>query len=126
MTLSFWLRDYLYIPLGGNRGPEWRISVNIIITMLLGGLWHGAAWTFVAWGLYHGVGQVIGRQRRRRPREPRGLPAEPQSRGPGGLGPVRHLPARLRRMAVLPGRPPWETPARCCRASSWVGAPRRS
>ena len=41
MTLSFWLRDYLYIPLGGNRGTEWRVSVNIIITMLLGGLWHG-------------------------------------------------------------------------------------
>jgi D-alanyl-lipoteichoic acid acyltransferase DltB (MBOAT superfamily) len=80
MTLSFWLRDYLYIPLGGNRGPEWRISVNILITMLLGGLWHGAAWTFVAWGLFHGVGQVIGRQRRR-VREARGLPAEPQTRG---------------------------------------------
>jgi D-alanyl-lipoteichoic acid acyltransferase DltB (MBOAT superfamily) len=78
MTLSGWLRDYLYIPLGGNRGPEWRICVNILITMLLGGLWHGAAWTFVGWGLYHGIGQIIGRQRRRwraahnRPLEPSG------------------------------------------------------
>ncbi|MBV8463551.1 MAG: MBOAT family protein, partial [Acidimicrobiales bacterium] len=80
ITLSFWLRDYLYIPLGGNLGPEWRVSVNIILTMLLGGLWHGAAWTFVAWGLYHGVGQVVGRERRRR-REALGLPVDPQNRG---------------------------------------------
>ncbi len=64
ITLSFWLRDYLYVPLGGNRGSEWRVSRNILITMVLGGLWHGAAWTFVIWGLYHGVGQVIGRRRR--------------------------------------------------------------
>ncbi len=80
MTLSFWLRDYLYIPLGGNRGPEWRVSVNIILTMLLGGLWHGAAWTFVLWGLFHGVGQVVGR-RRRQVRAAHGLPVEPQTRG---------------------------------------------
>ena len=79
ITLSFWLRDYLYIPLGGNRGTEWRISVNILITMLLGGLWHGAAWTFVAWGAYHGIGQVIGRQRRRS-RIARGLSPEPVGR----------------------------------------------
>ncbi len=64
ITLSFWLRDYLYVPLGGNRGPEWRVSVNILVTMLLGGLWHGASWNFIAWGLYHGVGQVLGRRRR--------------------------------------------------------------
>ena len=79
ITLSFWLRDYLYIPLGGNRGTEWRISVNILITMLLGGLWHGASWTFVFWGAYHGVGQVIGR-RRRPARVAAGLPAEPEGR----------------------------------------------
>src|ERR1700712_2705659 len=55
MTLSQFLRDYLYIPLGGNRrGPTWRY-VNLMITMLLGGLWHGAAWTFVAWGALHGA-----------------------------------------------------------------------
>ncbi len=76
ITLSFWLRDYLYIPLGGNRGSEWRVSVNILVTMLLGGLWHGASWTFVFWGAYHGVGQIIGR-RRRAVRTARGLPAEP-------------------------------------------------
>ena len=54
MTLSRWLRDYLYIPLGGNRRGARRTYVNIMITMVLGGLWHGAAWTFVFWGAYHG------------------------------------------------------------------------
>jgi D-alanyl-lipoteichoic acid acyltransferase DltB (MBOAT superfamily) len=54
MTLSRWLRDYLYIPLGGNRRGERRTYVNIMITMILGGLWHGAAWTFVFWGAFHG------------------------------------------------------------------------
>ena len=56
MTLSAWLRDYLYIPLGGNRKGPGRTYVNLILTMLLGGLWHGASWTFVLWGLYHGTG----------------------------------------------------------------------
>jgi alginate O-acetyltransferase complex protein AlgI len=55
MTLSRWLRDYLYIPLGGNRRGERRTYVNVMITMILGGLWHGAAWTFVLWGAYHGA-----------------------------------------------------------------------
>jgi alginate O-acetyltransferase complex protein AlgI len=56
ITLSEWLRDYLYIPLGGNRRGRVRTYVNLMITMLLGGLWHGANWTFVVWGLLHGVG----------------------------------------------------------------------
>jgi alginate O-acetyltransferase complex protein AlgI len=55
MTLSRWLRDYLYIPLGGNRRGTARTYVNLLITMLLGGLWHGAAWHFVAWGGLHGA-----------------------------------------------------------------------
>jgi alginate O-acetyltransferase complex protein AlgI len=55
MTLSFWLRDYLYIPLGGNRHGQPRQLLNILITMVLGGLWHGAAWTFVIWGFVHGM-----------------------------------------------------------------------
>jgi alginate O-acetyltransferase complex protein AlgI len=59
ISLSTWLRDYLYIPLGGSRGPEWKTWRNLIITMGLGGLWHGAAWTFVIWGLYHGVLLVV-------------------------------------------------------------------
>jgi D-alanyl-lipoteichoic acid acyltransferase DltB (MBOAT superfamily) len=56
MSLSFWLRDYLYIPLGGNRGGTLFVCRNLMITMLLGGLWHGAAWNYVVWGALHGVG----------------------------------------------------------------------
>jgi alginate O-acetyltransferase complex protein AlgI len=55
ISLSTWLRDYLYIPLGGNRRGELRTYINLLITMLLGGLWHGANWTFVVWGAVHGV-----------------------------------------------------------------------
>jgi D-alanyl-lipoteichoic acid acyltransferase DltB (MBOAT superfamily) len=55
ISLSGWLRDYLYIPLGGNRKGNFITYRNLIITMLLGGLWHGAAWTFVIWGAYHGL-----------------------------------------------------------------------
>jgi D-alanyl-lipoteichoic acid acyltransferase DltB (MBOAT superfamily) len=55
ISLSSWLRDYLYIPLGGNRNGVRSEYRNLILTMLLGGLWHGASWTFVAWGLYHGI-----------------------------------------------------------------------
>ena len=59
MTLSQWLRDYLYIPLGGNRRGSWRTSVNLMATMLLGGLWHGASWNFVIWGGLHGAGLML-------------------------------------------------------------------
>jgi alginate O-acetyltransferase complex protein AlgI len=55
ISLSRWLRDYLYIPLGGNRKGPVRTMVNLFVTMLLGGLWHGANWTFVVWGGYHGT-----------------------------------------------------------------------
>ncbi|HCD34653.1 MAG TPA: membrane-bound O-acyltransferase family protein [Phycisphaerales bacterium] len=55
ISLSTWLRDYLYIPLEGNRCSSLRCSINIMITMLLGGLWHGASWNFVLWGLFHGM-----------------------------------------------------------------------
>jgi alginate O-acetyltransferase complex protein AlgI len=55
ISLSRWLRDYLYIPLGGNRRGPVRTMVNLFVTMLLGGLWHGANWTFVIWGAYHGM-----------------------------------------------------------------------
>jgi D-alanyl-lipoteichoic acid acyltransferase DltB (MBOAT superfamily) len=55
ISLSTWLRDYLYIPLGGSRKGTARTYVNLLLTMILGGLWHGAAWTFVAWGVYHGA-----------------------------------------------------------------------
>ncbi len=56
ITLGAWLRDYLYIPLGGNRRGAVRTGVNLMVTMLLGGLWHGAGWTFVVWGGIHGAG----------------------------------------------------------------------
>ena len=55
ISLSTWLRDYLYVPLGGNRSSEVRTYVNLMLTMLLGGLWHGASWTFVVWGGLHGL-----------------------------------------------------------------------
>ncbi len=59
MTLSRFLRDYLYISLGGNRKGRARTYANLLITMLLGGLWHGASWTFVAWGALHGTGLAL-------------------------------------------------------------------
>jgi D-alanyl-lipoteichoic acid acyltransferase DltB (MBOAT superfamily) len=55
ISLSTWLRDYLYIPLGGNRHGRWQTYRNLMLTMLLGGLWHGASWNFVIWGGYHGA-----------------------------------------------------------------------
>ena len=55
ISLSSWLRDYLFIPLGGSRGTGWQTNRNLLITMTLGGLWHGASWTFVIWGVMHGV-----------------------------------------------------------------------
>lgn len=66
ITLSRWLRDYLYIPLGGSRTTSERVYFNIMLTMLLGGLWHGAGWTFIVWGAIHGVGQAVGHFRRSR------------------------------------------------------------
>jgi alginate O-acetyltransferase complex protein AlgI len=59
MSLSFWLRDYLFIPLGGSRHGRARTLRNLLITMFLGGLWHGASWTFVVWGLLHGIYLVV-------------------------------------------------------------------
>ena len=67
ISLSTWLRDYLYIPLGGNRHGEAKTQRNLFITMVLGGLWHGAAWTFVLWGVYQGLLLVIYRAADRSP-----------------------------------------------------------
>ena len=71
ITLSRWLRDYLYIPLGGNRLSPWRTYANLLLVMLLGGLWHGAAMTFVVWGALHGlalaVERLLGIESRRTP-----------------------------------------------------------
>ncbi len=65
ISLSSWLRDYLYISLGGNRSGKARVKFNLMLTMLLGGLWHGAALNFVAWGAYHGALLFFGRQKER-------------------------------------------------------------
>jgi len=70
MTLSRFLRDFLYIPLGGNRGGRWRTARNLMITMVLGGLWHGAAWGFVLWGALHGACLVNEHQLRGRMHAP--------------------------------------------------------
>ena len=75
MTLSRWLRDYLYIPLGGNRAGRPRTYVNLLITMTLGGLWHGADWNFVLWGALHGMYLAVGQWKRERRRS--GALAEP-------------------------------------------------
>ncbi len=61
MSLSGWLREYLYFPLGGNRGSAFRTGLNLLIVMTLGGLWHGAAWGFAIWGFYHGALLMIER-----------------------------------------------------------------
>ncbi len=84
ISLSTWLRDYLYIPLGGNRDGEARTYRNLALTMLLGGLWHGASWTFVVWGLLHGVGLGVTRFLQRRRQRLGHTP----SRGAAALGTV--------------------------------------
>ncbi len=77
MTLSRWLRDYLYIPLGGNRGGTLLTYRNLMLTMLIGGLWHGAGWTFVVWGGIHGTALIVERWWRGRP----GFVERPWTRG---------------------------------------------
>ena len=110
MTLSRWLRDYLYIPLGGSRKGRLLTYRNLMLTMLLGGLWHGAAWTFVVWGGIHGVGLScerfvrdgarLGASRSRRHR-------------PSPVGRAdRHVPRRLLRVDLLPRRTRSNAPAR--------------
>ena len=59
ISLSTWFRDYVYIPLGGNRKGAWRTRINLLVTFLVSGLWHGADWTFVIWGGLHGLGQIV-------------------------------------------------------------------
>lgn len=62
ISLSTWLRDYLFIPLGGSRGGAWKTRRNTMTTMVLGGLWHGAAWHYVIWGAFHGTGLVLSKE----------------------------------------------------------------
>jgi alginate O-acetyltransferase complex protein AlgI len=72
ISLSTWLRDYLYIPLGGNRRGRWMTYRNLMLTMLLGGMWHGASWNFLIWGGYHGALLSVERAIRGGPEERRG------------------------------------------------------
>ena len=120
MTLSRWLRDYLYIPLGGNQRGRRRTAINLLVTMVLGGLWHGAAWTFVIWGGVHGgalAGQralASGRARRSGgsdgPDDPAG-PADPAHRlvkvppGAPGTIPYQFSPAPAARFVAAAGQP---------------------
>lgn len=62
ISLSTWLRDYLFIPMGGSRGSGWKTNRNLMLTMALGGLWHGASWNFVAWGVFHGALLIVHRE----------------------------------------------------------------
>ena len=65
ISLSNWFRDYIYIPLGGSRVAEWRWALNVMVVFLVSGIWHGAAWAFIMWGLLHGLCQVIGKYKGR-------------------------------------------------------------
>jgi D-alanyl-lipoteichoic acid acyltransferase DltB (MBOAT superfamily) len=86
MTLSRWLRDYLYIALGGSKGSSWLTYRNLMLTMLLGGLWHGASWMFVIWGALHGVGLAAERWLREE--------LSPALGSPSSWGPIRRVVAR--------------------------------
>ncbi len=83
ISLSTWLRDNLYVPLGGSRGGRWLTCRNILITMLLGGLWHGASWTFVLWGAMHGLMLSLDKLRRFGSDD---SPAAHARRAPGRIG----------------------------------------
>ena len=82
ISLSSWFKDYIYFPLGGSRCAKWRHMLNICIVFFVSGLWHGAAWTYVLWGLLHGIYQVIGNFTRK-PREKMwtALHVDPKSKG---------------------------------------------
>jgi D-alanyl-lipoteichoic acid acyltransferase DltB (MBOAT superfamily) len=69
ISLSTWFRDYVYIPLGGNRGVKWRTYYNLMITFMVSGLWHGANWTFVIWGGLHGLYMIVERMLNIQPKE---------------------------------------------------------
>ena len=124
MTLSMWLRDYLYIPLGGNQGSRRTMYRNIMITMVLGGLWHGAAWTFVAWGALHGIGTV--RRATSGVRNGSNRDSRPSERAGGGW---RGSVLRPSSSSVSDGSssapPRSRTPLRCSAACSPAGPCRR-
>ena len=140
MTLSRFLRDFLYIPLGGSRGGKLKTARNLMLTMVLGGLWHGAAWGFVLWGAIHGGALVIENVFRERMRWSPPALAEVADRLPhrrAGLDPVPRAGPRPRRRRSSRGSADWgpatlwSVPGRvrrrcsssacsCCRPSRWT------
>jgi alginate O-acetyltransferase complex protein AlgI len=102
ISLSTWLRDYLYVTLGGNRGSTWKTYRNLMLTMVLGGLWHGASWNFVIWGALHGGALAVNRawQRARKPKPT-----------PVGQEPYRTNPLVERGAEIRPAPQPF-TPGR--------------
>ena len=94
MTLSRWFRDYVYIPLGGSRGSERATYRNLLIVFVLTGFWHGAAWTFVVWGLYHGAWMLL----------ERGMGWRGLDGGGTSPAPRRDVPDRARRLGPVPRR----------------------
>ena len=121
ITLSAWLRDYLYIPLGGNRHGEARTYFALMATMLLGGLWHGASWTFVVWGGLHGLYLAV----------ERALRSRFAGYGPGPLALIAlglaDLCADQHHLGVLPRQEFRHRRGRCCAAcSAATRAPSRS
>jgi D-alanyl-lipoteichoic acid acyltransferase DltB (MBOAT superfamily) len=130
MTLSRWLRDYLYIPLGGNRKGRARTYINLMLTMLLGGLWHGAGWTFIFWGALYGGALVVEHRRldvrkaraARRSRADRAAPVPAVAGGApqGGAvasgstadgGGISDLDRSARALAAMSGGPAYAAPA---------------
>ncbi len=102
ISLSNFMRDYLYIPLGGNRAGPWRTKLNLWLTFLASGLWHGASWNFVFWGAYHGTLLSVERS----------LGSSRLARVPRWLAWPGDLPARAHQLGFLPRRQSCRTPWR--------------
>ena len=123
MTLSRWLRDYLYIPLGGNRKGQARTYVNLMLTMVLGGLWHGAGWTFIFWGALYGGALVVehrrldvrkarAARRQRSAARPAPVPAYGFSAvAGGGEAGLSDLDRSARALAAMGGGPAFSAPS---------------
>src|SRR5439155_1202896 len=123
ISLSSWLRDYLFIPLGGSRGRTWATCRNLFLTMALGGLWHGASWTFVLWGCLHGMLLIVHRSFRtycstppccwRRTRARR---SSTSSSNPDAASPCRAAPApEVESLSPVAGGPR----SACCCSPGW-------
>ena len=116
ISLSQWLRDYLYIPLGGSRAGSLLTCRNLMLTMVLGGLWHGARWTFVIWGLYQGL--LLVAHRLASPWITRIEPTDRAGRMLDRRADHRDVPSGLSRLAALPAQIPCIKPPACWRRFS--------